>query len=232
MRLTVGPLPAGVYWRRRLVVLLAIVLVVSVVVFSCQGGADPGATTGAGATTSVTPSVAGEPSASEAVESASSSPSQSPSATEFTLPVNGATGPCADTELEVTVLTSAVDYSQGSLIVFTLKIKNISSRTCSRDIGGAAQEIQLREHGTDKVVWSSDDCGGDTTTHWNQTFAPGFQRTFDRNWNGYRSRTDSGPTCANTDGTRLQVGLTYDLVGRLDQKLSAPVEIKISSSKA
>jgi hypothetical protein len=231
MRLTVGPLPSGVYWRLRLVVLLGIVLVVSVVVFACQGGgadplANPGATTDASSQLSPSQSAA-----TTGPAEPSPSPTTSPSPTPFTLPVNNATGPCADTELEVSVQTSAAEYNQGSLIVFTLKIKNISNRTCNRDIGGAMQEIQIREHGTDKVFWSSDDCNGDTTTHWDQTFPAGFERTFDRNWNGHRTRTDSGNTCIEADSTRLPIG-TYDLVARLDQKLSTPVEIKVSSSRA
>ena len=41
MRLTVGPLPSAVYWRRRAVVLGALLLLVIVLVYSCSGWSGP-----------------------------------------------------------------------------------------------------------------------------------------------------------------------------------------------
>src|SRR5215218_4491135 len=49
MRSTVGPLPSAVYWRRRAVVLGALLLGVIVLFVSCSGGDDKGSDRGPGA---------------------------------------------------------------------------------------------------------------------------------------------------------------------------------------
>src|SRR5262249_25583714 len=61
MRLTVGPLPAAVYWRRRAAVLGGLLVIVLLIVYSCAGStpssADQGRRAGSGgATPSTTPS--------------------------------------------------------------------------------------------------------------------------------------------------------------------------------
>ena len=42
MRLTVGPLPAAVYWRRRAVVLVGLAILVLIVSYACGGPASSG----------------------------------------------------------------------------------------------------------------------------------------------------------------------------------------------
>src|SRR5688572_15525899 len=147
MRLTVGPLPASVYWRRRLLVLGMVALAVVVIVYSCGG--DPSAGTNAPPGPTATKSV-----------SASASSIPSPTPTPFTLPGNSptvvTTGDCTDAEIELTATPNPADPRVGQIATFTLKIKNISSRTCSRNIGSIPQELQLRHDAV--VIWSSDDC--------------------------------------------------------------------------
>lgn len=56
MRMTVGPLPPAVYWRRRAAVLGALLLVVIVLLWSCTGNSDdPGKTPGATGSATATP---------------------------------------------------------------------------------------------------------------------------------------------------------------------------------
>jgi hypothetical protein len=88
----------------------------------------------------------------------------------------------------------------------------------------------MKDSGT--VVWSSDDvCPPQPDTdHFEQDFAPGFQRVFERNWNGARTRDANGnPDC--TVALMVDPGV-YELVARLAQKLSAPFQIQVQSSGA
>ncbi len=57
----------------------------------------------------------------------------------------------------------------------TIKLKNVSSRTCTRDIGADMQELRLVQGTT--IVWSSDDCNANTG-HDNTSFAPGKEMSF------------------------------------------------------
>ena len=45
---------------------------------------------------------------------------------------------------------------EGGPVVFTIKIKNVSARTCVRDVGADVQELLLKDGAT--TIWSSDDC--------------------------------------------------------------------------
>ncbi|GAA1822339.1 hypothetical protein GCM10009682_48320 [Luedemannella flava] len=233
MRLTVGPLPAAVYWRRRAVVLTAIVLVLMVIFYSCSGPAGK-ATTGAAATP--TPSAeAVEPTASEAVlvptveAPATTSPAPSPSA--FTLPTGGggATvaaqgGACTDTEMVVTATPASGKAAAGATIDFTIKFRNNSQRSCTRDIGADAQELRLMDG--QKVIWSSDDCsprhGSDV-----RKFAPDDAVAFTLTWNGKRSRSGTGEKVCTAGATAPAIG-AYQLVGRLGTAYSSPTALRLT----
>jgi hypothetical protein len=222
MRLTVGPLPAAVYWRRRGVVLVGLAMVVLIIWYAFSGP-DGNADTNA----APTPSASGTtPAPSTAVPSTRPT-TASPSASAFTLPVGGATGPCTDAELEVVAAASASEVVIGAKVdvIFTIKIKNVSSRTCVRNIGADVQELQLR-YG-DVIVWSSDDCGANHGEDLKQ-FTPGLEVSFDRQWPRVRSRTGN-----NTVDCNLTIGPDpgeYELVARLDQKFSAPFPLTIRPS--
>jgi hypothetical protein len=235
MRLTVGPLPAAVYWRRRLLVLGVLLIIALGIVYAFTGGpgagnrADPGPThtptTPASATGTPTPTA-----------------TPTPTPTPFTLPADeptgaptsaaggDATGPCADGEIELTAAASPPTLTTGQTATFTLVIKNISNRTCTRDIGSMPQELQLLLDGV--IAWSSDDCPSGSPYPFDQEFVPGFERSFAIPWSGYRSRTGTGePVCEQSAQTKPGAA-TYDLVARLGTKLSAPVQVVINSSGA
>ncbi|HEY7224388.1 MAG TPA: hypothetical protein VH561_12485 [Micromonosporaceae bacterium] len=227
MRLTVGPLPPAVYWRRRMLVLGGLLLVVLVIVYACTGGPPAGG--------SAAPSPGSSASATPA-----DSASASPAPTAFTLPVNtpttAATAGCTDDEIGLTAAATpaTVHVSNGQVgpvAEFTLKIRNISTRTCVRDIGSVPQELQLRtQDGT--VIWSSDDChpAGYDDYSKNQTLTPGWERSYTVSWNGYRTRSDVGsPTC-EPSATSVPSAGGYELVARLGTKLSATAPVAISIS--
>ncbi|MBX6748205.1 MAG: hypothetical protein IRY85_00800 [Micromonosporaceae bacterium] len=232
MRLTVGPLPAAVYWRRRLLVLGALVLIVVGIVYACTRGSD--------ADEQLSPDPASQTSESPSptattTPTTSPSPTLSPTPTAFTLPVSDPTGPCTDDEIELTASVSQTTLVVGQGATFTLTIKNISNRSCVRDIGSIPQELQLRRaDGT--VAWSSDDCRDEQVYgpdyHFNETLPPDFVKKFDIYWNGYRSRTGNDTTsCEPSDQAKPDAD-TYTLVARLDTKFSQPVQVVIRTSPA
>jgi hypothetical protein len=255
MRLTVGPLPAAVYWRRRLLVLGVLVLIVVGIIYACTGGPDanqqarpdPASQTQTPDTTTPTT----EPSPTR-------SPTSSPTPTAFTLPVAGQTGggqtgagqtgagqsgggqsgggqsgPCTDDEIELTASAAQATLVVGQGTTFTLTIKNISNRSCVRDIGSIPQELQLRRaDGT--IAWSSDDCRNEAIYgpdyNFETTLAPGEEKRFDIYWNGYRTRTGTDTVeCTPSDNAKPHIE-THSLIARLGTKLSEPVPVSIRSS--
>lgn len=216
MRLVVGPLPAGVYWKRRAMVLGGLVLAVLIVTYSCTTAAqtvDPKAAKTP--THSPIATVSPSPQGIVGVQDFSSSPTPPPVAD----------GACTDADLKISVAPAKTTMAQGTEIIIRLLIKNISNRTCTRDIGPDPQEVRI-VLGTEKL-WSSDDCGGPTTGSDVKTFTPNLERSFETLWNGHTSvscsptqkRTPTGPTPSAGE---------YQLIGRVGTDLSEPLTIKIT----
>ena len=219
MRLTVGPLPAAVYWRRRAVVLVGLAMIVLVVSYAC-GGPSSGAGTAApqsSGSASPTPTPTTTLLRPEVPSPAAANPSA------FTLPVPAQTGPCTDAEMEVTATAAAPEVLRGQPLAVTIKIKNISARTCSRDIGADVQELRLNDAAT--TIWSSDDCGANHG-HDERSFDAGTEAVFTLTWMGKRSRGGDGTVVCEAPAPDAA---TYQLVARLDQKLSAPFEIRVKA---
>jgi hypothetical protein len=218
MRLTVGPLPAAVYWRRRAVVLVGLAMIVLVVSYSCGGGSNASS---AGQTTpSVTQSATPTPTTTLLHPTV---PTTSPQQSAFTLPSSGATGPCTDAEMDLVAGAGSGQVQRGQSVDVTLRIKNISNRTCSRDVGATAQELRLMDG--DIVVWSSDDCNARSGTDV-RSFSPGKEISFTLTWGGMRSRTGTGAVNCSAPAPDAK---TYQLLARLDQKLSTPFSLRIVS---
>ncbi len=133
----VGPEPASVYWRRRIIVVIGILIVLGLLwwLISLSGGSAP--------TSSASPSPL--PTLTSAAPGTSASPSAS---------VSGA--PCADTDIEVTVTTEQQAYSVGGPVEFVMKISNTGTVPCVRDVGTIANTFVVTSGGFD--VWNSDAC--------------------------------------------------------------------------
>jgi hypothetical protein len=223
MRLTVGPLPAAVYWRRRAVVLVGLAIVVLIVSYACGG---PSRSSAGNAAATITPDPVLSSSTPPHPFVPSASASASPTPTAFSLVTTAASGSCTDDEMELTATAEMSTVSPSQSVLVTLKVKNISGRTCSRDVGADAQELRLQD--ASGIVWSSDDCnprhGVDV-----RSYPPGKQDTFTLTWSGLRSRSGTGaPECTGT--TAPAVGV-YDLVARLDKKFSTPFALKIAAGQ-
>jgi hypothetical protein len=201
-----GPLPPGVYWRRRLLTLLGVVLVLFLGARACGSDGSPKA----GLSPSPSPRASRTPShrpSSPATGSASPSVSASPSA-------SGAARPCRAADLVLSAKADKSAYPPGGHPVLTIGIANKGRTPCTRDVGQAAREIRVMS-GNDRV-WSSDDCspGGGAVV---VTLQPGAAPTsFSVTW----SRKRSAPGCPS--GTRDVPAGTYRVFGRFGDLTSDP----------
>jgi hypothetical protein len=189
-----GPLPPGVYWRRRGLTLLVVVLVLFGLAKAC--GSD-------GKKQVVTPQTTTSPSASRPATGTTTRPP----VTTTTAPP--AAAPCPDSVLVVTTRADAQTYPPSRRPILTIGIANTGSVPCTRDVGQAAREIRVTS-GNDRV-WSSDDCspgGGTQVVTLQPKAAP---VTFAVTWS--RKRSASGcPAGTETAGPG-----TYRVVGRFGE---------------
>jgi hypothetical protein len=240
MRLTVGPLPPAVYWRRRAVVLGAGLLFLIVLLYSCTGterrntgatGADPSLKASATAVpqSSVLTPQSGNPSATPGGSDGGPGGSDGGSTGDGSGTNDGGApaasvvddGTCADSEIKVTPVALPSTAQRGTVVTLRLKIKNVSERTCSRDVGADLQELFVKA-GAEKV-WSSDTCGTGKGSDV-QSFTPNFERSYELGWNGRYSNR-----CANglAAGDFVPAG-TYQVFARVGTKLSEPVKLTIT----
>lgn len=235
MRLTVGPLPAAVYWRRRAFVLCAALVGVLVIFYSFSGGSPADAGLHTSPTNSPTPHGGSDPSPTILTPVTGKPPTTaaaSPTGSAFVLPTTGdgggptgtgLTGPCRDTELIVIASASATQVRSGNGLDVTIKFRNDSQRTCSRDIGADMQELRILAGKI--IVWSSDDCNANHG-HDTESFAPGQEIKFTLHWSGRYSRGGTGATLCAAPPV-AQPG-EYDLFGRLDSQLSAAFSFTVT----
>lgn len=198
-----GPLPPNVYWRRRLVTLGAVVVVLFLVLRACGSDGAPTAGVSQSPSPSASPSATRTPRASR-----TAAPSVTASATA------AASGPCAKSALEVNSRADAQVYPAGRRPVLTIGIANRGRTPCTYDVGQANREIRVVS-GNDRV-WSSDDCspgGGSQVVTLQPDAAP---MTFSVTW----SRTRSAPGCPG-DRREAPVG-TYRVIGRFGDLTSEP----------
>jgi len=148
----VGPESPGVYWLRRLLVVIVVLLVLLAVRWLLTGrGGTPSAEPTPGTTSS-------SPATSTPTSSASSTPSSKPSASKTATATSTASGIplCADSAITVSASTDAASYPVGATPRLRMRIQNTSKAACRRDIGAAQNELVITSGST--RVWSSDDC--------------------------------------------------------------------------
>jgi hypothetical protein len=172
----VGPEPASVYWRRRIIVVLGILAVLALVWWMLSPG-------GSQSPTSAQPSPTPLPTLT-AAESPSAAPSAAPSTS-----ASGAA--CSDTDISVSVTMDQQSYAAGSPVEFIMKITNSGSVACVRDVGPAANTFTVTSGGFD--VWSSDACS-DPGDSQEEEIPPGEAFAVKGTWDG--SVNSSG--CENT----------------------------------
>ncbi|WP_246608272.1 adhesin [Paractinoplanes toevensis] len=251
MRTTVGSLPPAVYWRRRAVVLGAVLLGIIVLFVSCSGddkddqrgkGASPSSQlpTPAPATDSGSPST--EPTFLDGVPGGNGpslpalgdlesktpgvddgSGSGSADNGQNTNVTVPADGSCADTEMTVVPAASPTTFKRGATVELSLTVKNTGTRTCSRDVGAGPQELYIDSGG--RQYWSSDKCSDQKGSDVRQ-FAPGDARTYKVSWNGRQSSSCAGNAASGPTPPQGQ----FDLRARLGTLRSEPIVLTILAS--
>lgn len=191
-----GNEPPSVYWKRRALVVGALVAVIATLGFLIFGGgggsADEAAPVAApSAEPSPTGTATGAP--AEVTPTASASPSASPSPTAQE---------CAESAVTVTGQVDGESFASGASPNITLTIANTGTTECQRDIGAGANEIVITSGGYH--VWSSDDCDPSQSSDL-EVLKPGAQAQVTVTWD----RTLSSPGCTGS-GSNAQPG-TYEV---------------------
>ena len=228
----VGPLPAAVYWRRRLGVLgallavLAGLAVLGYALVTGRIGDDPVEASAGSTPRSAVPTPALErvvPSLTALrtptpppLAEARAADAAEPAAATTPTPVGG--GPCTDEVLGLAVRAPAA-VAVGSTPTFELVVQNTSRVPCVRSLDRSLQEVVLLD-GRGTRLWGSNDCfpeaGLDT-----RTLAPGVAVSFPLTWSGLTSE----PTCS---GARVPPAAgAYLLRGRLDTKTTPDTPITL-----
>ncbi|MGY2083004.1 MucR family transcriptional regulator [Blastococcus sp. SYSU DS0539] len=219
----VGPLPAAVYWRRRLTVLavlLALLAGLTWLTSRVVSGEDEPAPTEAAATEPAElPALERVVPPVEQIQPPSTEPVTAPPpppAPEAAGPTPG--GPCTDDMLGLAVRTPG-QAAVGSKPTFELVVQNTSPVPCVRPLDKQLQELVMVDAAGARV-WGSNDCFPESSSDL-RTLAPGETVVFPVLWGG---RT-SDPSCT-AERVTPPPG-TYVLRGRLDTKVSGEAPLTL-----
>ena len=225
----VGRLPAAVYWRRRLLLLAGVLVVLggaSWLAVTLIAGRDSAASSASGprpvpALERVVPSFAGiattPPPLVTAVTPAGAPAADALAASDAPSPVAG--GPCTDDMIGLEVRTPA-SAAAASKPTFELVVTNVSAVPCVRALDKGLQEIVMFD-GAGTRVWGSNDCFPEQSSDL-RTLAPGEAVSLPLVWGGLTSE----PTCT-TPRSAPPPG-NYVVRGRLDTKSSPDAPFALS----
>ncbi|MCW2491335.1 MAG: hypothetical protein JWN47_699 [Frankiales bacterium] len=141
----VGDLAPSVYWRRRLLLAAALVLIV----LSAYAIFNTGGSTTDTAARSGSPTTAA-PVSSSALGTTSAAPSTSVTATSAA-PAN-----CTTAQLSISAATDAKSYVVGDKPMVALVVTNTGPQACVTDL--ADTQIELRVYSGSARIWGSHDC--------------------------------------------------------------------------
>ena len=211
----VGPLSAGTYWRRRLIVIAVLVLALWFISrLGAQDGsasaADDGevsATESARGTLAPTPSpteagpAAANPGAATDGSSAPSSTAAPPDPTAAGKSSGAAANPgaspgatdrprpCGEGELSLAIDSSAARYAPDTRPKLALAVKTTGAAPCTRDLGPSGLGVVITS-GQDRI-WASQDCSTQAADV--RVLTPGTPVTLEMTWDRLRSE----PGCAS-----------------------------------
>lgn len=169
----VGGQPPEVYWRRRIVAAMGLVLTLVVIYFLASSPGGDKDKTGTKTTNSAAPIV-------------STTPSGGPSA--------DASRPCAAADVTLTVTPNPKNFASGSLPVFDVDIKQVGATPCLLDTAATGTELKITS-GSDRI-FSSLDCPADATINARKfVLSAGASETFQVTW----KRQRSAPECTTVE---------------------------------
>jgi hypothetical protein len=217
----VGPQRARVYWVRRLVVVLVLVLLATagwVVASRLLDGGDASAASAAEETADPSEQDQGEDPAQDQAEvdtasAATDDEKDEPGDDQDDTPA--APVDCEPDALQVTLTASGQLFDEATDPVLTATITNVGDVPCTVDAGDANREVLITS-GQDRI-WSSKDCATPDAASRQLLLASGAADTVELTWD--RSRTAEG---CPTDLPEPRSG-TYQAVGTLGTVSSVPV---------
>ena len=204
----VGPQPASVYWRRRLVVglgLLAVILIVVLIIVRPGSGAQ-----------TPTPAPSGSP-------SAGASPSPDPSAVAGTgadadAGASSDAVACDPTKLTLNPVTDATEYQADGTPQLWFSVTSTMTEPCTLSVGSDVQEYRITSG--EELIWSSRDCQKDPVAA-TTVLQPGVPKEGPHlTWDRTRSSTD---TCEGPRDPVTAGGASYHLevsIGDVDSQES------------
>ena len=215
----VGSQPPSVYWRRRLVLLgsiglLVILLTITVKIATSKGTDATGAGGGPRTTPALTP-----PGTSESQLHSSSPPTHPQTGTSASNTSSAAAAPCDPNNLGVAAVSTDSTYHVGDQPVLELQVTNNGPGPCVQDL--ADKQVELKVYNGESRVWGSHDCQVQPGTN-PRTLAVDTPVRVAITWSGLSSQ----PNCA---GTRQRVGAgTYTLYALLAGKTGKATQFTIS----
>ncbi|GAA2044670.1 hypothetical protein GCM10009819_34650 [Agromyces tropicus] len=197
-----GRLPASVYRRRRLMVLLGLVAAIVAVVLVIVR---PGASQGDEASDTAPPTPPASASATDAP--ATSDGVGEPEASEEPAEPAADGDPCRAGQITVEAVTDATVYAAGEQPKLSVTITNTGSNTCVMNVGTSAQVFAVTS-GSD-TYWTSTDCQVDAVDA-EVSIAPGSPVSSSEpiTWDRTRSSAD---TCGGERSTVPAGGASYHL---------------------
>lgn len=158
--MTRGPLPSSVYWRRRLIAITVVLVIVAVAlkVFGHGGGTAPKAAPTANLThpqsSPASPSVTPDPTPDPTVGStptAAPTPSGTPTPTAPPIP----SGPCAASD--VTVVPSVTGAAAGTPVPVVLTLQTAKTPACTWQVSHKTVQVKITS-ASGAAVWSTVQC--------------------------------------------------------------------------
>jgi hypothetical protein len=208
----VGPQRARVYWVRRVVVVLLLVVLATVVWAVASRLLDP---SGEASAASAAEQPAQGPGADAAEPDAASATGEDEPMAEHDEDAPTSPVDCTPEALQVTVTASGQLFDPATNPVLTATITNVGDVPCTVDAGDANREVLITS-GPDRI-WSSKDCATPETASRQLLLASGAADTVEIAWD--RTRTAVG--CPG-DLPEPRSG-TYQAVSTLGTVTSVPV---------
>jgi hypothetical protein len=211
----VGSQPPSVYWRRRLLVLGSVALVIVLIALTVKVGSGGDGATAGGGGTSTTPKTRIDTSTSTS-RTASTTTGNTPSSSGSS---SAAEQPCAAKDLSVVAVVGKPAYRVGDQPLLELQVTNVGRKPCVQDLADKA--VELKVYNGESRVWGSHDCQIQPGTD-KKTLAVQRPVQVAVTWSGLTSQ----PKCA---GTRQRVGAgTYTLYALLSGKTGKAKQFTIS----
>ena len=166
------------YWRRRIIALLGLIVILGLIGKLFFGSSAPQAAP----TTSPKPTSTGTP-------TTRASHSATPTKSSVPVVANNQTkrsvaGTCRDGDVKVMVTSAKHVTSVGGGMNIKFAVKNISKRTCTRDLGSGVNEVTITSGPA--LVWSTDHCNPSTASDV-QTLKAGQTWSVNIVWDGHIS---------------------------------------------